>query len=777
MEWRRSGKAKVPKRPKAAKRSKAANWNDDFVAVESRFADLGADEQAAALEAMVAQAEIQFEASAKALTDTLAGCHPPLILAQVAIHLLNLQGKGRDNAPEHLHIHQHHLELLQAIALRSPLPAPSDSRVATSVVSVLAAIKANAETFALRGLRGRLDDPGTSDLKTTLDQVRGDTQTVRGEFHAAQTERYLRALAKRIDVRFVAAYGVSASAVVDLQYGLLALVERKINLWRQGRFRIEREGKPQRAIKAYAAAFEPGAEAAVKARIAAANVPVKYITPYLVEEAHLRLDTVYSFTLAEARALLPAEVSEAAARRILDAWSLGFGDLADHRFDHLHLGNPVWTKPFIRMPDDVYLWPSPGTLIAFAIGMLEGLIDAVPDLKKPYEARLRGAVLEDELARLVKRVFAGHQVHTKMKWTCDLDGRGYETDAFVVIDRTVLIFEAKAGRVAPMARRGADARLRDTLVKLMADASVQSARLEALLTRRREVHAFTSQEGPARIDSGQIDRVIRYNITFNNLGLLAARWPSLVKAGLISAEASYAPTMSTADLEVVCELLEHPAEIVHYLRRRLEFENNATYLADEYDLIAFYIANGFNIGTKEFGSTFLGLYGMSATLDAWFSRRFPGQKPPPKPRQARAKLWERILATLARRQPPHWLELSHRLLNVEYEPQAMLEEKLPAMRDAILASPKANDLMIAKLHNPTIPRVNPVIAVVYKATAQAAGARLIQAAGEAFIDEIGTKDCLILSFDVHDWTNTYGGIGLMRVPDVEDGPSPERLRA
>lgn len=83
-------------------------------------------------------------------------------------------------------------------------------------------------------------------------------------------------------------------------------------------------------------------------------------------------------------------------------------------------------------------------MIAFTMQMFEELIDAAPKLKTAYEAA-RGKVLEDELSRLVRGPFRDGRVFTKLKWQDDLDGREYETDAFVLIDRTALIFEAKAG--------------------------------------------------------------------------------------------------------------------------------------------------------------------------------------------------------------------------------------------------------------------------------------------------------------------------------------------
>jgi hypothetical protein len=74
-------------------------------------------------------------------------------------------------------------------------------------------------------------------------------------------------------------------------------------------------------------------------------------------------------------------------------------------------------------------------------------------------------------------------------------------------------------------------------------------------------------------------------------------------------------------------------------------------------------------------------------------------------------------------------------------------------------------MMVAKLHNPTIARTNPTVVLVYKADTRQARDRMIQWAGQSFIEEIDAKDCLILSFNAHQWTDTYGEIGLMARPD------------
>lgn len=88
-------------------------------------------------------------------------------------------------------------------------------------------------------------------------------------------------------------------------------------------------------------------------------------------------------------------------------------------------------------------------MIAFAFDMFEDLIDADKPLKTAYETA-RAKVLEAELRRLATVAFPGAEVFTSIKWTSDEDGKLYETDVVVIIDKTLLIFEAKAGRVAAL---------------------------------------------------------------------------------------------------------------------------------------------------------------------------------------------------------------------------------------------------------------------------------------------------------------------------------------
>jgi hypothetical protein len=92
-------------------------------------------------------------------------------------------------------------------------------------------------------------------------------------------------------------------------------------------------------------------------------------------------------------------------------------------------------------------------------------------------------------------------------------------------------------------------------------------------------------------------------------------------------------------------------------------ESSISLLADELDLLGFYLQTGFNIGDLEARPTRLVLTGMSAPIDSYYERLRIGFRPR-KPRLLLSAWWDAVLSRLATRRPPRWLELSVKLLHV-----------------------------------------------------------------------------------------------------------------
>lgn len=384
-------------------------------------------------------------------------------------------------------------------------------------------------------------------------------------------------------------------------------------------------------------------------------------------------------------------------------------------------------------------------------------------LLKKYEDA-RAVVLEDELETLLKRSFPNARVLRGLHWTDPSDGKQYENDLVVLIDRTALLFEAKSGKVSDAAKRGADRRLQREIEKLMVEPAVQSKRLMDLLRSDRRNHTFQTATGVETIDSSRIDRFVRTNITFNIIGALSSHWPELVEAAIIDADAVQIPTMSLSDLDIVCEILKDQATIVHYLDRRSTFEANASYVADEYDLLAFYLRNGFNIGETEFDGTNLMIYGLSSEIDVHFRRSASENGPRKLPKPKRSPLFDRLLSALEARRPDHWLELTGRLLNVGSEEQEVIEQNIRPSVARVTQSYEPNMSWSAQLAVGPPQRRQALAFVWYRCADREERNHRIRAHAMQTMEMAKTTDCLVVGFDVTRPTEPYSVIYIGKAP-------------
>jgi hypothetical protein len=184
------------------------------------------------------------------------------------------------------------------------------------------------------------------------------------------------------------------------------------------------------------------------------------------------------------------------------------------------------------------------------------------------------------------------------------------------------------------------------------------------------------------------------------------------------------------------------------------------YLAGELDLLAFYLATGFNIGDEEFGETSLLIYGMSARLDEYFGLQQPGS-PVRQPEAKRTPLWNSILAEIERRATDGWLTITHRLLNVSYEDQVKVEKHIALARRKLSRSsdPPAYAAMLG--NGPPRRREGLAFITFGRMTRQ----ERFEFAGEAGVttmDKAGTDDCLVVGFNMNEPPAPYHLITLVR---------------
>ena len=114
--------------------------------------------------------------------------------------------------------------------------------------------------------------------------------------------------------------------------------------------------------------------------------------------------------------------------------SLGFGDLADFEPEHIYLGSPIRSRPFIRLDDNSLFLPVVPLLISFPFEIVEFLIGNDRQLDKAY-SRARTNYLEHAVEQLIREalpsatvsrggrsgeaILRGHRHHAV--WSLDLN--------------------------------------------------------------------------------------------------------------------------------------------------------------------------------------------------------------------------------------------------------------------------------------------------------------------------------------------------------------------
>ena len=135
-------------------------------------------------------------------------------------------------------------------------------------------------------------------------------------------------------------------------------------------------------------------------------------------------------------------------------------------------------------------------------------------------------------------------------------------------------------------------------------------------------------------------------------------------------------TLSLFDLMVILEMLDHPSEVLHYLKRRAEIEKGEFLAGEETDLLGFYLRTGFNLGEAEFEpGQLMQIFGLSDAIDT-YHYRLEGGLEAEKPRMRRTDWWEQLLTTIESRRVFRWTELGLALCNVAYEEQREFEQAM-----------------------------------------------------------------------------------------------------
>jgi len=550
------------------------------------------------------------------------------------------------------------------------LGIPPEAEVITEANKLLNEM---AESFSLKRFGSSSDD----DKKQLLVEiVRAHTVSVRNEGYPTQIRCTIRDLADALNPQFEQANGISLSALADMLWNVCALIDKRVNNDLAQRQNVLSRKSTAEIVNAFLKLHCPDNDKSAtqfRANVAQARLTLQDLRSYITQQWDRGNFRLFYISMDEMVSCYPGPVDRSKLEEIVLLWSLELGSLAVAEPEHFFLDNPIWSSPLMRIRADRFFLPVPGLIQSFGEHLLERVIQTDAKLWDKYQSKIRPAYLERSTANLFSLAVPSAKLLRGVRWTEPKSGQRYETDVLVIIDGHVLVIECKAGRLTHRAKRGDKARLTKDLGRLIEEPTLQGQRFAQLLSSGHGPIEVEDSTGARHVlEPAQVLRISRINVTLDYLGPVGVQARLLREIGVVSKDLEPAATFHLHELQEVVEILDQPAFLLHYLHRRAELETAHDLLAGEEDLLALYLATGFDLGELENGEIRLAIPAMGNDLRPYFMGK-ELDRPVPKPTRRLTGWWKDILCTLQRRQTYGWMEICYTLLCVGHVRQKEFE--------------------------------------------------------------------------------------------------------
>jgi hypothetical protein len=299
------------------------------------------------------------------------------------------------------------------------------------------------------------------------------------------------------------------------------------------------------------------------------------------------------FTLP--RSLLQSEFSNE-MMDMLDRLSIKPGELSDMNLDHIYMNNPIWTRPFVAMPDGSMFAALPQMVLSFPFLIVEHLIEGHKELEMAF-SDAKAEFLEFKIAEILRCAMPSAIVYQNVLWTDNESGKVYENDVVALIGNTIFLFEAKSGRIADSVRRGSSVSLQKQIKSLFVVPAIQAQRLESYLLKVGQKASVqlkgTGESIDLRLDKPKI--VHKFTVCIEHLETITCTKHYPKSLGLIGEDDPWSPVLSLGELLLLDRFLDSEISFFHYLTRRATLEDMLAFEGDEQDLLSMYLTNGFCI--------------------------------------------------------------------------------------------------------------------------------------------------------------------------------------
>ncbi|MEL1263422.1 hypothetical protein [Pseudoxanthomonas putridarboris] len=649
-------------------------------------------------------------------------------------------------------MNQHHVEMLQAIALTvsaeeiGALP-PTPHVIGEAIDSV----RDLAGAFSESRMARMANEMGAEEsVQLALqERMRLHTQIVRNWGYSHQVREIASELYGSMDVELMAAVGFTARQLIKCIRAMVRIYEERASNRFQRLKRVMQSSKRSELVRKYFREFAP-LQGTPKEFLS--NIPrmsIGQLKQLLLSHADLALLNAATFDPED----VARDIQESceAVKAIFEYLSREPGSLAQGSIMLFFMDNPVWSKPGIKHGEN-YLFPLPQAAFSHIHRIMRSLIEEF-GLKKIYERR-RAQFLERRVGEVLRRAFPTASVDPSVKWK--LGREQYETDWLINLDRTLLIVEAKSAALTSEALRGSADRLKKHIGELVVAPALQSSRLTEIIKRAKSGDIESTRiAAEIKVDPNTIDTVIRLSITLDDFSMITALENDLKKVGWVPKDLELPATLSLADFETVIDILESPGVILHYFVKHPRFQRTALLVADELDLLGVYLSTLFHIPEiNDIPTTFVAT-GESKSVDDYYACVEAGMTAR-KPQLAINSPIRTVLEALFTRQPSGWTTMTIDLLEVgSIRNQSVLWDGVTKLRYAIPKSykdPKHECAMVAVPHGH---EAAIAVVVLHRTLVPERTERVSQLTSE-ILESTGRKRVTVIVKILDQWDMPYG---------------------
>lgn len=613
----------------------------------------------------------EIESSFKKLNMTLSKYDPVKLLSQIHLTYLLIRENefhGEDSEQEEW---LRKVELLSSLYLSQKCPSNTKSLVDGKDLEIVE----KALDRYLKSIRTDLLTSGSlvendenKEIESILKKAKLFSFYVRGESYQHQLRDILIDIYSAHDSWFVKKLGFTIDQALNISESIISEYNRRINL--------EKELSIKKAKKY------------IKDQVKSGNIikdEEKFLTQIGCYYFFGESDRILSFTLGQLVKF--SGYSKDICKSYLSRLSQKFGyknPRFPHTLEHAKVApwdyKTLYEKPIISYKKKYYV-PLPS--LFYEVLFHTFYYDLIGDDQywNSGGSKTYANSLEEKTAEYLGRIFPKECIFLNPEYP-----NGEELcDVLVLFDRYVLVFQDKTKRMQHESSIGTNIeKLKEDISKGIKSAFNQAIKAKDYLESDKPVK-IKVKGGEIIVDSRQISNIYPISVTLDSYQNFTTRFSNTNSILKVFEEGKYPWSVSLSNLGTISEIVNSPAQFLHYIYRRLTVEKTSFHLyADEIDLLGLYLSRGLFFEEGELAKVDRASFsGFSAEIDKYLFEKHETSLEASKPHQKSPDGFDAYLFAISELNTPFRTDCVMRLLDLSYRGRKRFVESIELLKGKV----------------------------------------------------------------------------------------------